>query len=379
MYLGETTEKVSEIGLRNSSARLLPAGTVVLSRTASVGFSGIMPRPMATTQDFANWIPGPLLDSKFLLHVFRAMAPEFERLRMGSTHKTIYMPDVKGFRIPLPPLGSQRAIADFLDRKTAAIDALIAKKERLVEVLQEKRQALITQAVTKGLDPNVPMKDSGVEWLGEIPAHWEVKALKHSGAMVTSGSRAWASYYSDTGALFLQSGNLDRMLGVDTSDAQRIIPPESAEGRRTAVRLNDVLVCITGALTGNVGMVFNAIGEAYVNQHLALIRPDPTRIDPAFLALSLTSRIGGTQFDMAQYGGTKQGLGLDDVKNVLIPTPPLGEQRVLSSAVLSRVSISRSAERRIKTQQQLLREYRQALITAAVTGQLDVLAKEAAA
>ena len=97
------------------------------------------------------------------------------------------MADVAGrFRAAdAPPVAEQRAIAAFLDRETARIDALVAKKERLIELLQEKRTALITRAVTKGLDPNVPMKDSGVEWLGEIPAHWEVKA-RH--VVVVSGA-----------------------------------------------------------------------------------------------------------------------------------------------------------------------------------------------
>src|SRR5699024_2585708 len=89
MYLGDTAEKISDLGLANSAADLLPAGTVILSRTASVGFSGIMPIPMATTQDFVNWIPGPSLASEYLLFTFRAMAAEFDRLKMGSTHKTI--------------------------------------------------------------------------------------------------------------------------------------------------------------------------------------------------------------------------------------------------------------------------------------------------
>jgi len=106
----ETKEMVSDLGLAHSSARLLPAGTVMLSRTASVGFSAIMGVPMATTQDFANWICGPQIKPRYLLHVLRAMQREFERLMMGSTHQTIYMPDIQAFRVPLPPLVEQDAI-----------------------------------------------------------------------------------------------------------------------------------------------------------------------------------------------------------------------------------------------------------------------------
>jgi type I restriction enzyme S subunit len=178
-YLGDTSEKISPIGLANSAARLLPAGTVIVSRTASVGFAGIMPRPMATTQDFVNWVCGDRIRPQFLLHVFRAMRGEFSRLTMGSTHQTIYMPDVRSFSTPLPPLDEQEEIIAFLERETARIDELVAKKRRLIELLCEKRQAVISHAVTKGLDPDAPMKDSGIEWLGEIAAHWEVKPLMY--------------------------------------------------------------------------------------------------------------------------------------------------------------------------------------------------------
>jgi type I restriction enzyme S subunit len=103
-YLDDTKEKISPRGMANSAARLLPAGTVVLSRTASVGFSGIMSKPMATTQDFANWVCGPRLQPEYLLYALRAMEDEFQRMTMGSTHQTIYMPDIRRLSIPVPRL-----------------------------------------------------------------------------------------------------------------------------------------------------------------------------------------------------------------------------------------------------------------------------------
>lgn len=152
-YLGETSEKISPKGIANSSARLLPAGTVVLSRTASVGFSGIMPVPMATTQDFANWVCGPLLLPEYLLHVLRSMSGEFSRMTQGSTHQTIYMPDLKKLTIPLPPLDEQRRIVDHLRARTAEIDAASEAAERAAKLLREYRQSLITAAVTGRVAP----------------------------------------------------------------------------------------------------------------------------------------------------------------------------------------------------------------------------------
>lgn len=151
-YLGDTASKISELGLANSAAELLPAGTVVLSRTASVGFTGIMSIPMATSQDFWNWIPTERLDATYLMWAFRAMRPEFDALMIGSTHKTIYRPTAAAISIPVPPLDEQRQIADSLDEQTARIDAAVAEGERLVDLARERRAALITAAVTGQID-----------------------------------------------------------------------------------------------------------------------------------------------------------------------------------------------------------------------------------
>jgi len=151
-YVQQTNEKVSELGLANSSARKLPKGTVILSRTASVGFSAIMGKDMATTQDFANWVPGPELQSEYLLYVLRAMRNELGRLVMGSTHKTIYMPDISALTTPVPPRREQEKIVAYIRSETATIDALIAKVGEAIERLKEYRTALISAAVTGKID-----------------------------------------------------------------------------------------------------------------------------------------------------------------------------------------------------------------------------------
>jgi type I restriction enzyme S subunit len=151
-YVYETTEKISELGLANSSARLLPKNTVILSRTASVGFSAILGVEMATTQDFVNWVCGPALRPEFLLYVFRAMGQEFRRLTMGSTHQTIYMPDVGEFSTPIPPVSEQESIVACIREEAVRIDALEAKIVEAIEHLKEFRTALISAAVTGKID-----------------------------------------------------------------------------------------------------------------------------------------------------------------------------------------------------------------------------------
>lgn len=151
-YLGETENCISELGLRNSSAELLPAGTVVLSRTASVGFAGIMPRPMATSQDFWNWVCADELAPEYLVYVFRAMSDEFNALMIGSTHKTIYRHVAGAIRIPIPPLDEQLAIAEYLDAQTAKIDNLVSETRRFVDLARERRYALVHAAITGDID-----------------------------------------------------------------------------------------------------------------------------------------------------------------------------------------------------------------------------------
>lgn len=152
-YVQDTAQHVSDAGIANSSARLLPARTVVLSRDATVGRTAILGLPMATSQHFAAWVCGPLLDPEYLWVLFQdAMQPFFDSFQNGSTIRTIGMGDLKAFRIPLPPLDEQRRIVAYLDDETAKIDALIAETERFIELSKERRAAVITAAVTGQID-----------------------------------------------------------------------------------------------------------------------------------------------------------------------------------------------------------------------------------
>ena len=152
-YIYETLNQISEIGIANSSARLLPAGTVILSRDATVGRCSILGRPMTTSQHFVDWICHDFLMPKYLLYVFRGpMQQEFERLSMGATISTLGMPDVNTFQVPLPPIDEQQQIVDYVDRKVRALDRLLIKVREHIDRLREYRTALISAAVTGKID-----------------------------------------------------------------------------------------------------------------------------------------------------------------------------------------------------------------------------------
>jgi type I restriction enzyme S subunit len=148
----ETSQKISPLGMANSAARLLPPNTVILSRTASVGFSGIARIALAVSQDFAAWICGGSISSEYLLQVLQSMKPEFARLMMGSTHQTIYMPDIEAFRVPVPPPNEQSVIVQKVAALTAEIDGHIEAAQDMSALLLERRAALISAAVTGKID-----------------------------------------------------------------------------------------------------------------------------------------------------------------------------------------------------------------------------------
>lgn len=151
-FVSETKESISAAGVANSAAEILPAGTVVLSRTASVGFTGIMQTPMATSQDYWNWVCGPRMLPEYLWHQFRAMRQQFSRLMSGSTHKTIYQADAAGLRVVVPPIEQQKRALERLDADDRCFEELVHDAERAIELATERRAALIAAAVTGQID-----------------------------------------------------------------------------------------------------------------------------------------------------------------------------------------------------------------------------------
>jgi type I restriction enzyme S subunit len=353
-------------------------GDILVSRlNYPIGRSCIIPELSArivTSVDNVIYRPDDHFNKSYLVYLMSSgeYFSHTSDLARGTTMQRISRSLLGNIRIPVPTREEQIRIAAFLDHETTKIDALIAEQQRLIELLKEKRQAVISHAVTKGLNPNAPMKDSGVEWLGEVPAHWKVIRLKQCSNYITSGPRGWSDFISDDGgSIFLQSGDLDDEQNVLVEKAKRISPPEGAEGVRTEARSGDVLVCITGANTGRVGVINEISDTTYVNQHLALIRIDQGKACPSFVAFSLSSHEGQSYFSVVQYG-LKEGLSLANVDNAPLCLPPLSEQHaiveIISARLLEISDLLVESEKVV----QILKERRAAVISAAVTGKIDV-------
>ncbi len=376
-HVSETAEKISELGLANSAARLLPKGTVMLSRTASVGFSAVTDVAMATTQDFVNWVCGPTLRPEYLLYVFRSMGHEFRRLTMGSTHQTIYMPDVGGFSTPLPTLAEQHRIVEFIRGETAKIDALVAKKERLIELLQERRAALITRAVTKGIDPTVAMKGSGVEWLGEIPSHWEVRRLRH---IVNRIEQGWSPdcenrEVDDDEWGVLKAGCVNR--GQFMEREHKALPLSVAPIPSLEVRSGDLLMSRASGsreLVGSVAVVPQCRPKLLLCDKVFRLHIDGHSGHKPFLAYAMNARSARSQIEVVLSGGSglANNIAQGVVKDLMVARPENDEQRGIASFLDRETARIDTLVAKVRDAIDRLRELRTALISAAVTGKIDV-------
>jgi type I restriction enzyme S subunit len=278
--------------------------------------------------------------------------------------------------IAIPPLAEQQPIADFLDRKTAVIDELIAKKERLVALLAEKRQALITQFVTKGLDPSVPMKDSGIEWIGKVPRHWQVLPLKHLSPRI-SGRLVFkpAQCFVDDGVPFLMGNNITED-GVVWTNLKYVSRETNARFAHHALRAGDVVMVRVGA--PGVTCVVPTEADGLNCGSMMIVRQSPMFVSN-WLAATLNSHVVRTQLDLVQYGAAQEQINIGDAVGFLLPVPPVPEQHRLADALGAGAASLRDAVATVGRSVERLREYRQALITAVVTGQIDVSDERAVA
>ena len=339
-------------------------GAIVRGTLNGVGFG---------TTELHVLSPSSEIDARYLYYI--TASDHFRRLGEAAMfgaagQKRVPEDFVRDYRIPVPPLARQRAIADHLDRETARLDALVAEKERLLKLLAEKRQALITRAVTRGLDPDAPMRDSGIPWIGDIPAHWNLVPLRFlasfvGGATPDTGKRKyWSGDIPWVSPKDMKHSEIDdsedhvnELAVFDT--ALRMIPPDS------------VLVVVRGMILAHSFPAAITKAAVTVNQDMkALLCRE--RLDPWFLR----DFFRGIEYylitlaDSSAHGTRK--LETECLGQILIPLPPRVEQRQIVRYILdstNRIDKARTVTERTVA---LLRERRAALIAAAVTGQIDV-------
>ena len=358
-------------------------GDLLVCEGGEVGRAGIVRNPpdRAIIQNALHRVRSTGTSSiRLLIYLLKHAASQgwFEILCNRATIAHFTSEKFGDLPIPTPPLSEQRAIAAFLDRETAKIDALVAKKERLIELLQEKRTALISDAVTKGLDPDVPLKDSGVEWLGEIPAHWEIMRLKQA-SRIQGGFAFSTDSFRSEGIPVVRMNNIRRGV-LDLDDVVRI--PEHKGKDAFALNEGDIIYGLSGSIgatgsLGNYAVVRKGDTPAQLNQRVARFRPMIDRIAEKFLVGSLQTSVFYEQVLSYTTGTAQFNVSTNDIGNVVLALPPIKEQRAIAAFLDSETAPINALMARVREAIDCLNELRTALISAAVTGKIDV--REAAA
>ncbi|MEU9832653.1 restriction endonuclease subunit S [Streptosporangium sp. NPDC048047] len=362
----ETKEKISRLGLANSAAVLHPAGTVILSRTASVGFSAIMGQDMATSQDFATWTCGPKIEPRYLLHALRAMAPDLRRVAAGSTHKTIYMPDIEQLRLPLPPTDEQRRIVQYLDAKIAYLHSLKELRERQVNLISERRSAFIRSLVA-GESSSATRRKTGSPWVPSVPIHWGVLPLKRRWSIVDCKHRT--PDYVDHGYPVVSPG--DVTVGrLDLSRAHRFVDGDDfrdlADGPRRP-RRGDIIY----SRNASVGIASYVDTDEPFTMGQDVCRITSKSESQLYLYYVLNF-MAQSQLEALQIGSIFARVNIGALLDLLVPCPPRQEQEEIARRIDVEFGRYERTMKVLKNQILLISERQQALIVAAVTGQIDM-------
>lgn len=366
-----TEKKVTESGLASKRLQVMPPGTLIYSMYASMGHVAELAIPATINQALLGFEFVEDVEPSFAKWWLRHLQPVLLAEASSNTQDNLNADKVKKLPFPAIDLASQVCIASFLDRETARIDELIAEKERMLALLDEKRSALISRVVTRGRNHDTPFKDSGQDWLGMIPEHWVVPQLRFVCTELQIGpfgTQLHAEEYVDNGVPLINPAHLkgnkitpDYGISVDKITAERLAIHKLEEGDivfgrrgelgRCAVVKRDQVgwLCGTGSL------------RARCNKKL---------VDPSYVALVFNGSSAATRLTMESVGSTMDNLNTDMLGHFCIPLPPLAEQKEIVSSVESDQRKSDALRESLQLSIMLAKERRSAIITSAVTGQI---------
>lgn len=355
--------KLSDIGSKKS-ARVLE-NNLILTASATIGIPIINKVKVCIHDGFIAF--KEIKTNLFFLYYVLLNKSIYSAMGKTNTQKNIYLDEVKIVKIGFPPLDEQEKIAQFLDYKAKQIDELIKKKETLIEKLDEKRTALISHAVTKGLDSSVPMKDSGIEWLGDIPEHWKSIRIKFIGDIKYGLGEPPEQL--DDGLPIIRATDIYRGI-IDGSKVQRVNPDKVPWSRNPELKVGDILVVRSGAYTGDSAIVPDEWAGAIAGYDMVLT---PTKAYSKYIALNLLSKhILEGQIYLAKSRAAQPHLNAEELGNTIICLPPIKEQKLISQYLDQKTTQIDQQKAKIKQAIELLKEYRTSLITNAVTGKIDV-------
>jgi type I restriction enzyme S subunit len=394
------TEGLSKSGMQ--SARLLPAGAVLVSCIGGLGKTGLAKVPVAFNQQINGVVFDDRVLPEFGFYYSQTLKEWLYGVASATTLPIVNKGKFQRAPFPLAPISEQKSIVAEIEKQFSRLDEAVANLKRVKANLKRYKAAVLKVAVEGKLTeewrkahPDVEpasellkriLAERRGQWDGRgtykeplapdvvklplLPEGWTWCMSDSLFSFVTSGSRGWAKYYADSGAIFLRIGNLDHEnIRLDLKEVQHVSPPMGAEGVRTIVQQNDILISIT-ADVGMVALVPSGLGEAYINQHVALARLWPL-VNFKYVAFYLCASEGGWgYFKKLQRGATKVGLGLDDIRAIPVSLPPLAEQERIVAEVERRLSVVEELERTVEAHLQRANRLSQSVLERAFSGNL---------
>ncbi len=348
-YIETGARRITQEGYDSCGATLAPEGSIAISTRAPIGHIGILGHPACVNQGCRLLSPNDTIKSEYIYFCLTVARGQLEALGQGSTFTELSRRDLGNFPIPLPPLAEQAAIVRYLDDADQRIRRYVSARRRLIALLEEEKQAIINRAVTRGLDPSAPLKPSGIPWLGNIPAHWEVRRLKQVCRLA----------YGDS--LSAESRELGEV-PVYGSNGQ--------VGHHSVA--NTEAPCIIIGRKGSFGKVTYVDRAAFAIDTAFFIDKRYTQANIRWLSY-LLPLLG---LDTISHDSAVPGLNRDDARVSFIPLPPLAEQAAIVEYLDRTTADVDAAITRARRQIELLEEYRTRLIADVVTGKIDVRAPQ---
>ena len=372
-FLSSFSDFVGEETAKKLGAKIFPKNSIFF---AKVGAALLLERirtnqqPCCIDNNMMGFVIQNELSFDFAFYLMSLI--DFKYLVNPGAVPSINESQISSFLISVPPISEQTQIANYLDTETARIDNLISKQEKLIELLEEQRKSIISHAVTKGLNPNAPMKDSGVEWLGDVPEHWMTPSSKHLLEIpITDGPHETPNFVDD-GVPFISAEAISKGK-IDFDKKRGYITPElnAIYSKKYSPKIEDIYMVKSGATTGKVAMV-ETTEEFNIWSPLAVFRCNKNKVLPKFLLAVFNSSHFYDALVLNWSYGTQQNIGMGVLSNIEIPCPPLKEQ----AEIIQHLDAQNTKfDKLISTQSQLiekLKEYRASIISHAVTGKIDV-------
>ena len=321
---------------------------ILLSVRAPVGPTNLSPGKVCIGRGLAAIRPDKKVGLRYLLYFFRYYETQLQRSGTGTTFKAITQNVIKNIEVPVPSIDEQERIVSKIEELFSKLDASVAELQTAKEKLKVYRQEVLKEA---------------------FGAFEVKKPIREMTSIVTSGSRGWAKYYSSDGAKFIRIGNLTRdSIRISFNEMQYVTLPGNAEGTRTKLNPNDVLVSIPAKL-GSIGLVPKTIGDAYINQHIALVRFVNSE-QSEFMAWYLRRGWGQKDLLKNKRGAGKLGLGLDDIRDTIVPVVSNEQAKTIVSKINAQLSVCDSIEKTIDTSLQQAEALRQSILKQTFEGRL---------